>query len=283
MKPLCAPRIDPCQRPLGRGRNPLSPSLAFLRNRPFPNSHSVPLSPSTLSFSPPFSSLLPYPLLPPLYPPSPPHPSITTKQHRCSQGCKWECPGVLRGKGRIPVADYSLATTIKNIFPPLYEHRKSNPLSPVEGAAAHPMTRGPKPSQLVHDAVHERDSPGSPPKLPCEEDGTTKRGVYSFCMCPGGQIVPTSTNPEELCINGMSFRCEIESVLCLPRQSRRFGVIFLNFPLFLSPPFYRSPLVLDVWRQCPLPLQLYFGFLKLINCFFFTCPAHCHLAQRGNL
>ncbi|DBB05856.1 TPA: hypothetical protein ACH3X3_009865 [Trebouxia sp. C0006] len=42
-------------------------------------------------------------------------------------------------------------------------------------------------------------------------NGTTKmnaregRGVYSFCMCPGGQIVPTTTNPEELCINGMSF------------------------------------------------------------------------------
>jgi hypothetical protein len=31
------------------------------------------------------------------------------------------------------------------------------------------------------------------------------RGVYSFCMCPGGQIVPTSTNEEELCLNGMSF------------------------------------------------------------------------------
>lgn len=31
------------------------------------------------------------------------------------------------------------------------------------------------------------------------------RGVYSFCMCPGGQIVPTSTTPDELCINGMSF------------------------------------------------------------------------------
>lgn len=31
------------------------------------------------------------------------------------------------------------------------------------------------------------------------------RGVYSFCMCPGGQIVPTSTCPDLLCINGMSF------------------------------------------------------------------------------
>lgn len=32
-----------------------------------------------------------------------------------------------------------------------------------------------------------------------------ERSVYSFCMCPGGQIVPTSIVPEELCINGMSF------------------------------------------------------------------------------
>lgn len=31
------------------------------------------------------------------------------------------------------------------------------------------------------------------------------RSCYSFCMCPGGQIVPTSTRPDELCINGMSF------------------------------------------------------------------------------
>lgn len=32
-----------------------------------------------------------------------------------------------------------------------------------------------------------------------------KRAVYSFCMCPGGQIVPTSVNKEELSVNGMSF------------------------------------------------------------------------------
>ncbi|KAK9697443.1 hypothetical protein RND81_08G038000 [Saponaria officinalis] len=34
---------------------------------------------------------------------------------------------------------------------------------------------------------------------------STTRGCYSFCMCPGGQVVLTSTNPSELCINGMSF------------------------------------------------------------------------------
>ncbi|XP_008808580.2 uncharacterized protein Cbei_0202 isoform X2 [Phoenix dactylifera] len=44
-----------------------------------------------------------------------------------------------------------------------------------------------------------------------ENDGVSSgseeviRSCYSFCMCPGGQVVLTSTNPSELCVNGMSF------------------------------------------------------------------------------
>jgi len=30
------------------------------------------------------------------------------------------------------------------------------------------------------------------------------RGVYSFCMCPGGLIVPAATSPGEIVVNGMS-------------------------------------------------------------------------------
>lgn len=30
------------------------------------------------------------------------------------------------------------------------------------------------------------------------------RGVYSFCMCPGGVVVPAGSGPEELVVNGMS-------------------------------------------------------------------------------
>jgi uncharacterized FAD-dependent dehydrogenase len=30
------------------------------------------------------------------------------------------------------------------------------------------------------------------------------RGVYSFCMCPGGFIVPATTSPDETVVNGMS-------------------------------------------------------------------------------
>ena len=36
-------------------------------------------------------------------------------------------------------------------------------------------------------------------------DGSSSRGVYSFCMCPGGQIVPSSTDADQVCVNGMSF------------------------------------------------------------------------------
>ncbi|MFX4366106.1 FAD-dependent protein, partial [Acinetobacter baumannii] len=30
------------------------------------------------------------------------------------------------------------------------------------------------------------------------------RGVFSFCMCPGGIIAPAATNPNELVVNGWS-------------------------------------------------------------------------------
>ena len=33
---------------------------------------------------------------------------------------------------------------------------------------------------------------------------TTGRGVYTFCMCPGGYVVNSSSEPGKLCINGMS-------------------------------------------------------------------------------
>ena len=31
-----------------------------------------------------------------------------------------------------------------------------------------------------------------------------ERGVYSFCMCPGGFVVPSSSNNDEIVVNGMS-------------------------------------------------------------------------------
>ncbi len=36
------------------------------------------------------------------------------------------------------------------------------------------------------------------------DDGDVRRGIYSFCMCPGGSVVPTPTREGEVCVNGMS-------------------------------------------------------------------------------
>ena len=36
-------------------------------------------------------------------------------------------------------------------------------------------------------------------------DTTGERGVYTFCMCPGGVVVPAASEPERLVTNGMSY------------------------------------------------------------------------------
>ena len=63
------------------------------------------------------------------------------------------------------------------------------------------------PQKLI-DAIQYHQTPRHPNLPPatyaltCQSQG---RGVFSFCMCPGGMIVPTATRPGELAVNGMSF------------------------------------------------------------------------------
>jgi len=52
-----------------------------------------------------------------------------------------------------------------------------------------------------HHAPRHPDLPASSYKLVCQADG---RGVFSFCMCPGGLIVPSATSAGEIVVNGMS-------------------------------------------------------------------------------
>ena len=63
------------------------------------------------------------------------------------------------------------------------------------------------PSQLI-DKIQYHNKNGRGKYLPAAEysfvtqvDG---RGVYSFCMCPGGFVIPAATGPEQLVVNGMS-------------------------------------------------------------------------------
>lgn len=47
----------------------------------------------------------------------------------------------------------------------------------------------------------EENLPASSYKLVCQVEN---RGVFSFCMCPGGLVVPAATAPGEIVVNGMS-------------------------------------------------------------------------------
>ena len=49
--------------------------------------------------------------------------------------------------------------------------------------------------------VRHENLPASSYNLNCQVDD---KGVYSFCMCPGGIIIPASTDENELVLNGMS-------------------------------------------------------------------------------
>ena len=52
-----------------------------------------------------------------------------------------------------------------------------------------------------HSRKRHENLPASSYALNCQVDD---KGVYSFCMCPGGIIIPASTSPGELVLNGMS-------------------------------------------------------------------------------
>ena len=123
-------------------------------------------------------------------------------------GAEWS-QRVQRGAGDIPVADYRLATEIPYPVP--------------AGRDGEPFERGGVKAVLsdgwggaAEGAGGGEGGGGGGPGLTAGEgggaEGVEQRGgkergrpVYSFCMCPGGQIMCTSVLPDELCVNGMSF------------------------------------------------------------------------------
>ena len=52
-----------------------------------------------------------------------------------------------------------------------------------------------------NQSPREEQLPASSYQLTCQ---VGEKGVYSFCMCPGGLVVPAATAPGEIVVNGMS-------------------------------------------------------------------------------
>ncbi len=66
--------------------------------------------------------------------------------------------------------------------------------------------RAEHPQQLIDSMQYKQPERG--PYLPAATysfvEQVENRGVYSFCMCPGGIMVPAATAPGEMVVNGMS-------------------------------------------------------------------------------
>ena len=111
---------------------------------------------------------------------------------------------VLRGKGPVPVAEYRLATTVGSIGEP-----KSGGLRTIVDSRGGTHVDGDHRVRVEMELEmvgeeEEEVKPSGGGDRPSRAFPSS-RSVYSFCMCPGGQVVPTSVHAGELCVNGMSF------------------------------------------------------------------------------
>ena len=112
------------------------------------------------------------------------------------------------------------------------------------------------PSEMI-DRIMYHSREGRGPWLPAAEYRLTAqsggRGVYSFCMCPGGFVIPAASGPEQVVVNGMSPSA---------RNSRwsNSGIVvevrtddlpkISNFKFQISTPFAMLTLQEELERQC---------------------------------
>jgi uncharacterized FAD-dependent dehydrogenase len=116
---------------------------------------------------------------------------------------------VLTADGRefsAPVVVLATGHSARDVYELL--HRRGILLEPKSFAVG---VRVEHPQTLIDQIQYrctERDPslPAASYRLVCQvsSEQSQSTGVYSFCMCPGGLIVPAATSPEEIVVNGMS-------------------------------------------------------------------------------
>ncbi|MEZ7948794.1 MAG: FAD-binding protein [Macellibacteroides fermentans] len=78
---------------------------------------------------------------------------------------------------------------------------------PIEAKGIAVGVRLEHPQELI-DKIQYHRADGRGEYLPAAEYSfvtqSVGRGVYSFCMCPGGVVVPAATGPKQVVVNGMS-------------------------------------------------------------------------------
>lgn len=112
--------------------------------------------------------------------------------------------GVRSKDGREFLGPVILATghSARDVYRMLYSEQ-----IPIETKGIAIGARLEHPQQLI-DQIQYHSKEGRGKYLPAAEYSfvtqSQGRGVYSFCMCPGGVVVPSATDQEQVVVNGMS-------------------------------------------------------------------------------
>ena len=112
--------------------------------------------------------------------------------------------GIETNTGKVFHGPVILATghSARDVYRWLYAH---NIPTEIKGIAA--GVRLEHPAKLI-DQIQYHNRNGRGKYLPAAEYSFVQqvegRGVYSFCMCPGGCVVPAASGPHQLVVNGMS-------------------------------------------------------------------------------
>lgn len=112
--------------------------------------------------------------------------------------------GIETHTGQIFKGPVILATghSARDVYRWLYTHQV-----PIESKGIAVGVRLEHPSVLI-DQIQYHNKNGRGKYLPAAEYSFVQqvdgRGVYSFCMCPGGFVVPAASGPHQLVVNGMS-------------------------------------------------------------------------------
>ncbi|WP_405372209.1 NAD(P)/FAD-dependent oxidoreductase [Phocaeicola sp.] len=112
--------------------------------------------------------------------------------------------GIETHTGKIFKGPVILATghSARDVYRWLYSHQV-----PIESKGIAVGVRLEHPSALI-DQIQYHNKNGRGKYLPAAEYSFVQqvdgRGVYSFCMCPGGFVVPAASGPHQLVVNGMS-------------------------------------------------------------------------------
>lgn len=111
---------------------------------------------------------------------------------------------VINGKEMLPCSQVVLAIghSARDTFAMLYEHGAD-----MEAKAFAVGLRVEHPQSMINLSQYGIEDAGFLGAAPYKVTAQTSvgRGIYSFCMCPGGYVVNASSEPGKLAVNGMSY------------------------------------------------------------------------------